>query len=324
LKVFAIYLLSTIVCFTVIFYYKHTPAPVHTFVFKFAIGIPVLLFATAAMPLVLAISQKPLGPISHSRASGNVSLAVLVISSALMIKASAIHRPLEEHPAIAGFSDYLATQSQGNITAIDYEDHYQWPLIAGLMVELERLGIKSCTTWGHLDFIYTSHHICSHDRLPDYRIVSSSRCHGKCLVEAGGEGLISPQLPPINPGRVYPHDSNNLYFNGWYSSESTRRWTAGKASSIIFSADLSLHSYAGTLVIGARPLGTQNIKIALNSTVVYQGVLQESDSSIVAHFHPGLIADGINVISIDHPDGKRPGNGDPRTLAISLSSLEIK
>jgi hypothetical protein len=61
-------------------------------------------------------------------------------------------------PSVADLSEYISDLKKTqrlSVIKLDYKDHMQWPVVAGLLLDLERKGIASCTTWRHMAFLYT-------------------------------------------------------------------------------------------------------------------------------------------------------------------------
>jgi len=77
---------------------------------------------------------------------------------------------------------------------IDYTEHDQWPVIAGLLFELKQRNYRACTTWKIMAFLYTPEQICSGDAPANITLVPESQCNGRCAVTAYGTGVVIP--PP--------------------------------------------------------------------------------------------------------------------------------
>lgn len=74
--------------------------------------------------------------------------------------------------------------SKTNKIAIDYTEHIQWPFVAGLLLELDRLGKDSCTTWTHMGFIYPESYLQPWKLVPNFMVVESNLA-GKCFYVSG-------------------------------------------------------------------------------------------------------------------------------------------
>jgi hypothetical protein len=97
----------------------------------------------------------------------------------------------EDARPIRLFSDQIQSDQKGRTVVLNHSQHDLWGIIAGIMVELDRRHIRSCSTWAQMAFLFTPQMICGTNSKPDYLIVKSSECKDQCIVESKGLGLKS-------------------------------------------------------------------------------------------------------------------------------------
>jgi len=130
-------------------------------------------------------------------------------------------------------------------------------------------------------------------------------------------------LPVISPGETFDHKSNSFIYLGWSDPEPRHRWSDAKSSRIIFKI-VHFEKFEGVLRLNFGTLGKQKITILMNGSEIYSDVINASDRIIEIPFKKTLLSNGMNTIEFDLPDARQPGNGDPRTLALALKSLQIR
>lgn len=174
----------------VITYYKTTPAPLYPFVARFYVGLPSVLVAAIWCVLVDRIKDFS----KYIRYLTNVAVTIALVS---LLYVSKKHEspiwadPEETHP-IQLFADSIQhDQISGRSIVLNHSQHDHWGIVAGLMVELDRRKIPSCSTWSQLAFLFTPQMICVSNSKPDFMVVKSSECEGQCIAESKGFGLKS-------------------------------------------------------------------------------------------------------------------------------------
>lgn len=122
----------------------------------------------------------------------------------------------------------------------------------------------------------------------------------------------------LSEGAVQAYDSKRLIWSGFADSECGFRWSSAKKSCIKF---IWAGCEAGGLKIKCNTFGVQRVRIRLNSNTVYENTVSGEDFEIVCGL--SLLVLGLNELWFDLPDAASPGEGDTRTLAVAIKSLEI-
>jgi hypothetical protein len=303
-----------------ILYYKGTPAPIYPFVAYYLKSLPPLLLATVLAPIFLRALK------SENKITFNqqITTATPIIFS-LIAFATAINiapKP-DSGKEVENFANAIMLNSKTNKIAIDYTEHMQWHFVAGLLLELDRLGKDSCTTWTHMGFLYTQNHICNPETFPNFVVVESKSCEGKCFYVSGNFGLKRYTPHYIKSGEIISFNQKNILFSNWYASESTHRWSSGNLSSIAFKIDTT-QKFEGVLALNVATLGKQKITMSINGNEIYSGVVEATDKTLDVPFDKTLLRDGTNTLAFELPDARQPGNGDQRILALALKSFQIR
>lgn len=155
---------------------------------------------------------------------------------------------------------------------------------------------------------------------PRLKWVTAAQARGKVLRIDDNGRLVSAVLASS------PVFTDELSFPDWFGPEDAHRWSRDYHSTILFSLKPG-YLYEGRLVIKGPVLGTQNVTVKLNGTVVGEMslVAREACCEWAVNFPPKLlIADGLNTFEFDLPDAHKPSNGDQRVLAIGVSEIDIR
>lgn len=174
----------------IIAYYKTTPAPLYPFVARFYVGLPAILIVSVWCALVDAIGQ--LSP--FTRLVAKTAIIIALVFSLFISKqhVNPIWADPEDTVPIRSLADHIQQHNKNDkIIVLNYSQHEQWGIMAGLMLELDRRQIHSCTTWAQMGFLYTQRMICAPEAKPDFMIVKSTECKGECITETKGLGLMS-------------------------------------------------------------------------------------------------------------------------------------
>ena len=131
------------------------------------------------------------------------------------------------------------------------------------------------------------------------------------------------QLQPLQIGRPYTHRDSVLGFDGWSWPEETHRWSNGKSAKIVFRLDAKAAQAPQRLALRLASLGTQRTRWRLNGTDLGERRIG-GEAELVFPVKPGLLREGENVVEIELPDARLPGNGDARRLALAFKSLELE
>lgn len=131
-------------------------------------------------------------------------------------------------------------------------------------------------------------------------------------------------LPFVEPGVTYGHNSTDLLFlDGWSKEEAQHRWTEGKTSSIVMKVRRTGSCLLSIALEGAV-LGSQNIEARVNGSVVLNGTVS-GDVTLKLRGNFKVDSDS-NLLKVDLllPDARTAGNGDPRLLGFALRSLKLE
>lgn len=190
LRLIGIFLFSLMISLMVVLYYKTTPAPLYPFVARFYVGLSSVM--VAAVWCVLIDRAESLS--SASRYFSKIALSLIFILSVNFSKQheSPIWADPEDARPIRLFAERIQHGAiAGRTIIINHSKHDQWGIVAGLMVELDRRRIRSCSTWQQMAFLFTPQMTCAVNAKPDYLVVQSAECDGVCIAESKGFGLKS-------------------------------------------------------------------------------------------------------------------------------------
>lgn len=118
-------------------------------------------------------------------------------SAAIMMLTFIILSPADQglgmrDPSVEELSGYIVefkNSRQLSTVRLDYTEHMQWPLVAGLLLDLERKNIASCTTWRHMQFLYTDKLTCPLGAEWDIKLLPVDQCGGNCSHASGLTGI---------------------------------------------------------------------------------------------------------------------------------------
>lgn len=189
LRLVGIFTLFLFITGIVLTYYKTTPAPLYPFIAKFYIGFPSVIIAAVWCLLVDRVA-------TLLNSTNYLAKIAVIIAVVLSIHFSNKHdSPIwadpEDARPIRLLSDQIQRTQEGRTVVLNHSQHDLWGIVAGIMVELDRRHIRSCSTWSQMAFLFTPQMICSSNSEPDFLIVKSSECKDQCIAESKGFGLKS-------------------------------------------------------------------------------------------------------------------------------------
>jgi len=285
-------------------YYSRTPAPLYAFIAKFYLAVPPLMLAALLL---------------YNRQRTWLTASVILLMLVPYFKPA----PIEDGADIRHAAQALEQSSAGTPVRLDYEDHYQWISVAGLLLELDRRGVDACTTWRHMAFLYTQARVCPPDTLPTHRLVKPDGCTHNCLFAGRKFGVQPFSLRAITPGSLIRSNSTRVSFSHWQGPEAGFRWTRGRESTILFR--VADRPFAGRLSLVVDTLGEQSLTLSLNGEQLYSARLQGSRQNVEIRFDSRLLRQGeVNVLKLHTPDARAPEGPDARILAIALRHLTIE
>jgi putative flippase GtrA len=115
---------------------------------------------------------------------------------------------------------------------------------------------------------------------------------------------------------------SDIFASGWSADEGAHRWSEGHASALKFILEKTDPLPAKLSLLG-DPLGEQKAEIRLNGQLLYSGMMPAGGLQNL-DIPPGALNIGSNTMTFAWPMARRPGNGDPRTLAFAFKHLEFK
>lgn len=177
-------------CITIIFiaYYKTAPKPLVEMIGIFYWSTSISLISLAAVSIVIPATQMN-KKTNHYRAKTLTCILLVFIS---LVSFRAPKARISDNFYIYQLSkDIQKVSKDFKQVYIDYESHDLWPLIAGVLLELNHQNYDSCTTWGHMAFLYTESKVCKDDKVTPITIVKAKNCNNRCSTESGIYGIIS-------------------------------------------------------------------------------------------------------------------------------------
>lgn len=285
-------------------YYSRTPAPLFAFIAKFYLAVPPLILAVS----LLQFGQRPW-----------LTAGVILLMLAPHLKPT----PIEQGWEIQQAAQQLIDNQTGLPIRLDYEDHFQWTYVAGLLLELDRLEVAACTTWRHMAFLYTDAKICAEGARPTYTLVAGKSCSVDCLFSSEAFDIQPFRLPELLPETTVQPNSSAVFFSGWHSPETEFRWTDGTESDIQFR--VADGSFSGHLKLVIDTLGEQSLTLLLNGRAIYHSQLHADQTELRVDFDPALLLrNEINTLRLKTPAAEAPGSADRRILAVALRNLTIE
>lgn len=310
-----------------LFYYKQTPAPIYPFVVQFLVAVPMLLVALL-LAVIFRLADANLKPVAECPVwlqFGGLAF-ILIASFSLPLKAPIKSETNKLTDVVIGFSDFIRSAYKGRPIAIAYAEKSHWDLMAGLLLELDRQGIKPCAVQQDMAFLYTKKYICNALTIPDIQLVDSHACHQNCLIEKNGYALKAYSLSHIKLGDPVSAESTKAAFLNWSEPESDYRWSLGLVSTVVLDYQyVDFVEPKGELRLHFASLGRQQISISINQIEVFSGVVDSPNAHMLIQFPSSLLKEGKNTIAFQLPDARQPelGNGDRRKLALALKSIQI-
>jgi hypothetical protein len=92
-------------------------------------------------------------------------------------------------PAVRVLSRAIASDVSARGEHVAWLRSADWPMPAGVLVELSREGTPSCIDWPDLAFLFTPDRICHGMPATQYTITTAEECGQNCLARVGGFGV---------------------------------------------------------------------------------------------------------------------------------------
>lgn len=117
------------------------------------------------------------------------------------------------------------------------------------------------------------------------------------------------------------HRCISIDWRGFSGIEQEFRWTDGRRSAMVFECPQGTPSY-GFLVLKLDTLDQQRITVNFNGKMVSQVV--RSGSHIQFEIPVDNLESGLNILELELPDARAPGNGDARELGVAVREFEVR
>lgn len=318
-RVLALSLTLTLMVFV---YYARTPLPIFPFIAVFGVVAPLLLMASLGVTLL----QSRLFHTEHATPSARRFLLTgLLWGLPAVWIVMALERPGPPYPAktIQVFTQAIEAHSGLGALRLFHEKDSDWPLVSGLLVEWEQRGSRGCVMRPDFEVVYTPSHICSLSESPDYELVDASACGSDCIVQMAGRGLRPLKLTPISPNvPLLMQSGDEVLLVNWSEFSGAVRWSLGNRVGLVFRAQ-DPEAFEGRLEMQGTSLGPQTIRMEWNGHAFFDQKVMMTAEGLNLSFPKELIRPGSNILRIDLPDARMPGNGDLRILGLRLRDLRI-
>ncbi|WP_343576108.1 glycosyltransferase family 39 protein [Pseudomonas sp.] len=117
--------------------------------------------------------------------------------------------------------------------------------------------------------------------------------------------------------------SDKIGFIGFSTAEPEFRWTDGPQARILFQYAAS-NTHPAFLRLKADFLGEQRLTVRLNGSVLGRSVQHGANQVIVLKVAPEQLIAGLNTLTFELPDARRPPSADPRVLGMALRTLSLE
>ena len=201
-KVGTVFVLTLIFSLVFLAYHKSVEPPLYVFVGQYAVAIVALIWGTLALTTMSMLDNNNVHLAVSPKASllGYAQPAALLLWFVLLAGAVKFASPEDYSPP--PYSTLLPIRLvnvmeksyvSGTPIRFGYTEQNMWPIIAGILLELERRGIPSCTTRQSEQFVFTARKVCGEDAIPSYSLIDSKDCGSSAVCEAqeGRFGLVT-------------------------------------------------------------------------------------------------------------------------------------
>lgn len=143
--------------------------------------------------------------------------------------------------------------------------------------------------------------------------------------ESGLSPMERKRMGAVAPGDVLAFDDPKIGFDSWSGAEEGFRWSLGARPQLHFLLrDEEDAAGIDALVLQVRPMGEQRVRVFLNGEALGEHHLSSSQGvALSIPVAETLLHEGENILSLELPDARRPGNGDPRELGLAFISLHL-
>lgn len=185
------YITCLFITLAIICYYKNTSIPLYAYVAQFYVVIPVILIGTSVSVIFDSSAENIKTPKKHTAQALKIfSIFVCAVSLVIFTNKTGT---LDSGIDVKYITNEIKKQTrQYKTIAIDYSSYDLWPLIAGILLELNDQHIKACTTKKSMAYLYTEHEICSENSSATDYIVPLKDCENDCIIDGYGIGVKMP------------------------------------------------------------------------------------------------------------------------------------
>ena len=127
-------------------------------------------------------------------------------------------------------------------------------------------------------------------------------------------------LPPLPLGERIPHTSGLVIWQGFSGAESDMRWSDSRSASVSFLSCGASSSH--TLYLRWKTFGRQKVMASFNGIGVLDLEVDTRDATIAIELPQMRI--GMNRLSFELPDARKPERDDDRHLAIGVFECRIE
>ncbi|WP_191057754.1 hypothetical protein [Geminicoccus harenae] len=309
------------------FYAWRAPGPLYPFIAQFYLGAPL-----AVVTIAIAAGIKG----AMRRASQSVGIVVAAFGIGLAFH-GAFTTPNQHVAGLRELSDGVVKDLHDradDAVRIEFEDHQHWVFVTGLVLDLERAGIRTCVEAPHLAVMFTPERVCKRSTPGQtYVLTTSSACAGECIVRSQSLGLglaVPAKVPPYQVGQLLgfspDHDTSRPYrASGWSIPDLDGTFSNASEAELILpvrletDAPLQLRAQAWSFV--AEELSRQEIEILVNGRFVgrWEFTLADARGERTAII-PAEIAREQEPMSIVF---RMPNATSPLSLGLSTDARQL-
>jgi hypothetical protein len=158
--------------------FSRTPAPLMEYTGRFFIMVPLLPVVVGCLVLVL----------ESARLSRSFAPMLAVASVAGFLVFGSLIGGNGGVPEIRTMSRAVAAENEpGSLVELEMAEHDVWPIVAGLLLDLDHFAIRSCVPDKRFAFLYTRERICPQGVDPArkrYRVMIQTDCGKSAAVSA--------------------------------------------------------------------------------------------------------------------------------------------
>jgi len=258
------------------------------------------------------------------------AVSVLLIVAFAILAAGAYRVPYPEFNPVPGQMLNALNPDRNRVHKIVLfgggAHHDQWPVAAGLLLQMVREGCRVCVSddW---TFMFGESMRCAprEDTIPVlfYSMADAPTIDRERSFSIGNSRIDFGGLKSFDIPFTLRFDTTDERFEHFSGAEKGFRWTEGTTASLRFRIGQITAPKQCRMIVTGSGNGRQRVGVSVNGNAIGDAVF-ENQQSIELPF-PGdvLKVGGNNVVKFDLPSARRPPNGDPRILALALVELTV-